>query len=507
MSRTALRMYLDHLEEKKRNESIHHQAALYDWYERKRDMEKQAEVNKQKELDAKKAFARESFFANLDTRRIDLQHSIALYPLTHNVCVDWWKYCGCNRILGYIAASGMDHHNLLSYRTSLDVSAKYCPINNERFSAYNNIGSMCNDANPIYQLRVMAAVSLFFQYYSIDGLDTQKLNQLTSNRASKVSHVMMALVGQFALLGDRSAAQPFELFWSLSKQQRDKLITLDTTEGELFRQFCPNDASFADDLIRMRELFFLCKYKIPANETHHAELHQTSELTEGLIPSLSIEEYIHDQFNDETKKIIQLGISGLIKIMDDKAVDSDDLLTTMKLQEEFPLVYATCLSLMLLARINPSCFKDIAECVADPDRIRLPVSSVNLESAIGLARFFPEMSHLENHEVWIANSHCNMLKSQPSTAKRDTSDANSIPQHGKGSIIPDANIFVAYEQMINQGSRLHDLNVECDLMPFTASYKSDLHNLDAEDKALLEELFDLPQGHVNVIEANGETNV
>ncbi|EPT9252303.1 hypothetical protein ACVTNV_000620 [Vibrio alginolyticus] len=466
MSQFLANMYLQFRQEDMAIRAVEHKASLHDWYERQRSQEMQAEMIRQRELEASKIHARESFYANLDTRRLDLQHMIVLYPLAYNLTVDWWRFCGCQEFLGRIAGLSLDAAAADSFGGSTYRYREH--LYSHRNLAYDNIGKACNDVNPHLQQRVMASVALLSKYLE-DHSPSEELLVLTSSRASKLSKLVMGFMGMFAILGERSSAQPFQLFWSMPKQQRESLLALDTAEGELFRTFCPSDASLSDDLIRMRGLFFLAKYHLVNREYMAKRTPASDGLTSGLVEALPLDAYLSEHFEPTQMEAIRLGVQGLVAAFNDCSYTEDQYRNVMTLHEQFPLVYASCSTLLLLMRVNRAAFDDImVNCINEPDDVATNISESVLASVVGMERFFPEQTYGDNHEVWQAVTACNINKCPPESRVLHGIRANPYPV-AQGTILPKAESFTKFEGYMSQSSSLVGVDIDSALMQFLSS--------------------------------------
>lgn len=443
MSKLLTDLYMQHRQNKAFLNALQHQEYMRDWYERRRAEEAQAELQQRENLRNAQIHARETFYSNLHTRRLDLQHSISLYPMSYCLMSDWLRYCGSQVLIGKIEGAALSTHAL----TNTVGSTLFDP----RFIAYDNIGSMCNDKNPHLQIQAQIAVALFFREfkseYCTDQLQTVKLT-----RSSKIAHFVLGFTSAFAAIGERSSATPFMMYWGLPEACKTQLRKVPGLEATLFDVFCPKDISLADDLIRMREIFSLSRYSL--NDQPGLDIGKPlASGIAGFSATATVDKLIEEQYTAKDIQLISDGIKALIATGD--LVDVSSHTAVISLHERFPLIYVLVLTLLLLERINAAAFNELSECLGDVDKLIAKIPSSYVRAALGLERYFPELASKENYELISA-----MLASNLTIDDADISKAKD------GFIIPRDNCFPTYHSYYQQFYAARNLPAGGDLEPF-----------------------------------------
>lgn len=433
--------------------ALRDQEHLRDWYERRRMAEMQAEQLNQARMQQAQVDARETFFANLNTRRLDLQNSIALYPLSYEVWHDWQLFCGVKQIQGRMLGASMAKTELYNKPHASGFNARYI--------AYDSIGAMCNDANPQFQVLTQIAVNAFYHNFH-SNYRTSNMGAVSLNDASRYAHFIMGLAGSFAMVGERSTATPFLIYWGLPQECKERILREPTKESVLFNTYCPNDVSLADDLIRMREIYSISRYILDEQPCLDMTKPLAKRLTVGS-QSVSVQELMREQFSVDEQDVIIGGIEAMTKVWLDEYVSREYHQYMVTLHEKFPLIYIVAATLLLLQRINAPAFHELSQCFGDVSQMRDKLPSSYVRHVIGLDRYFPEQPTKQNYDLFTAMKACNI-----------SVDDVTTPLAPEGHIIPRTDWLPVYQEQYDQLYSVSSMELEGDLAPFYEPVKVEL---------------------------------
>ncbi|MBF4342120.1 hypothetical protein EAY39_15250 [Vibrio anguillarum] len=388
MSDLFLDLYQKMLSNRAHKERIHYQEFLRNKFAQERDFARKEEA----QLLANQRDARNTFHANLYTRKMDLNNAANLYPLSKTVhALYQHQRVGMSELVAMDILSGQIREKNMPPKK----------MHEARFRPYNIVGALCNDANPHLQCNVRLATLLFFRFFKPDfGAALNKSHFSLVNRLT--SHWVAGLIGSFLLIGERSSQPLFSLFWGMPISEQNALRGMDSVEGRLFSAFCPSESILTDDLAKMRELLWIVRYdNIFKNtiDSNHPLMNSAEVSFNALLDNCFDEK--------QGREFLLPGIKAMIKKWSYEPLSRAEHEKLTIFYDNFPLFYLVSAAWLLFFRLNPSAADSMITLIDEVAnrkaqyKVRLGVA--NFSDLLNMDVFFPEVTNISfNAEVLMA---------------------------------------------------------------------------------------------------------
>lgn len=423
---------------------------------------------------------KETLRTNLMVRKLDLNNAGANYPTFNVISRLYYVHHQTTPQLYALRSLGCTKFPYLNHTKDFDQTNKLM-FHSPRYKLYKELASLHNDNDPHIKATTVGAMLYYFQfmrdeYILQDDPDLKAFTEIfTSSYDLDVSQSVIRYFAQLlstaiaanCMIGERKAMPQFSIAKIFSSDDYDKLLNLQTLEGEFYRAYCPKEISDEIDVSLCADL----NMYVTGRLDRHVDLHGTTispsntELLGGRvdIKGMFVREYGSEKLEHITSsfKLIKKNVYGLLSF--------EEKVQLMEFSEQYPIFYMVGHCLTTMFRMNIRTFKGLVELSRrywdkslHDDVVKsstLTAKGEDFANFVCIDRFFPELRLFKarnpelhkkgvGHEMYEVLEQLGLLLNHEYGAFKIDASYSSTAFVSCGSILPNEIIFPIFNGIV-----------------------------------------------------------